>query len=151
MTEPHLGELGQLFKDIVVRIVAVPHLMVLGLTLFFAVLSVMFGAPIEIALNFFLEATGTVVVLQAKMLMVAGAIAAPCFFVGAFRLDVLACYLAERLTYRIKGLALFWASMLAGVRPLFPLPTAPVLRDPRLACATGARAGFVPGHAPQLE
>ena len=83
--------------------------------------------------------------------MAAGAIAALCFFVGAYRLDVLASYVADKLQSKIKALTLFWVSMLASVRTLFLLPTAPVLRVPQWTRTVGAGTGFVPGHTPQLE
>ena len=151
MTEPQLGELGQLFKDIMVRIVAVPHLVVLGLALFFAVLSVVFGAPVEIALNFFLEATGAVVALQAKMLLIFGSIGALFYVVGSYRIDILVSYAADKLQSKIRVLRLLWSLMLSGVRTLFSIPAATALWSPKWACHLGLSAGFVPGHSHQLE
>ena len=151
LTKRQVGELGQLFKDIVVRIVAVPHLMVLAMALVLAALVGLVGAPAEIVANFVLEATGAVVVLQAKLLLIVGSIGALCFAVGTYRLDVLASYVAEKLQSKIRVLQLFWSLMLAGVRTLFPLPTAPVPCARRLAYTVGAGTGFVPGHSPQLE
>ena len=151
LTKRQLADMGQLFKSVVVRILTVPFLMVLGMALLLAVLAGLVGAPSEIALNFLVEATGAVVVLQAKLLMAAGAIAVLCFFVGAYRLDVLASYVADKLQSKIKALTLFWVSMLASVRTLFLLPTAPVLRVPQWTRTVGAGIGFVPGHTPQLE
>ena len=151
LTKRQLADMGQLLMSVVVRILTVPFLMVLGMALLLAVLVGLVGAPPEIVLNFVLEATGTVVVLQGKLLLIVGLIGALCFTVGTYRLDVLASYVADKLYSRVKPLQLLWSSMLAGLCTLFPLPTAPVLRAPRLAFTVGAGAGFVPGHTPQLE
>ena len=151
LTKRQLADMGQLFKSVMVRILTVPFLMVLGMALLLAVLVGLVGAPAEIVLNFVLEATGAVVVLQGKLLLIVGSIGALCFAVGAYRLDVLASYVGDKLHSNIKGLVLFWASMLAGVRTLFPLPIAPVLRAPQWTHTVEAGAGFVAGHTPQLE
>ena len=151
LTKRQLADMGQLFKSVVVRILTVPFLMVLGMALLLAVLVGLVGAPSEIVLNFVLEATGTVVVLQAELLLIVGSIGALCFVVGAYRLDVLASYAADKLQSKIKGLTVFWASMLAGAHSLSLLSTASVLSAPPLACRVGAGIGFVPGHTPQLE
>ena len=151
LTKRQLADMGQLLMSVVVRILTVPFLMVLGMALLLAVLVVLVGAPTEIVLNFVVEATGAVVVLQGKLLLIVGSIGALCFSVGAYRLDVLASYVADKLYSRVKALQLLWSSMLAGLCPLFPLPTAPVLRAPRLAFTVGAGTRFVPGHTPQLE
>ncbi len=151
LTKRQLADMGQFFKSIVVRILTVPFLMVLGMALLLALLVGLVGAPSEIVVNFVLEATGTVVALQVKLLLIVGAIGALCFFVGAYRLDVFTSYAADKLQSAIRGLMALWASMLAGAHTLFPLSTAPVLSAPRLACTVGPRTGFVSGHTPQLE
>jgi len=146
-----LTEMGRLLVAVAVRILTVPHLMVLGMALILAVPVGLFGAPVEIVLNFVLEATGAVVVLQAKLLLIVVFIGALCFAVGAYRLDVLASYVAAKLQPKIRALQLLWVSMLAGGRPLFLLPTAGALRIPTREFTAGPRAGFVAGHTPQLE
>ena len=151
LTKCQLSELGQLFRGTVLRILTVQHLMVLGMAMLLAVLVGVVDAPDEIVLNFVLDATGAVVALQVKLLLIVGSIGAMCYVVGTYRLDVLASYLADGLKSKIKGLTLYWASMLANVRTPFPLPTAPVLRAARWIRGVGAGAGFVPGHTPQLE
>ena len=151
LTKRQLADMGQLFKSVVFRILTVPFLTVLGMTLLLTVLVGLVGAPTEIVLNFVLEATGTVVVLQVKLLLIVGSICALCFAVGTYRLDVLASYAAGKLQAKVRWLTALWASMLTGAHSPFPLPTAPVLSTPRLACAAGAGTGFVPGHTPQLE
>lgn len=151
LTKRQLGELGQLFKSIMVRILTVPHLMVLGMALLLAVVVGLAGAPTEIVLNFVLEATGAVAVLQFKLLVVIGSIGALSFVVGSYRLDVLASYLADKLYSRIKVLQRLWSAMLDGLCTLFPLLIAPVLRAPPRAGAAHEGARFVPGHSPKLE
>ena len=151
LTKRQLSELGQLFRGTVLRILTVPHLMVLGMGLVLAVLVGVVDAPDEIVLNFVLEATGAVFVLQAKLLLIVGSIGALCFVLGAYRLDVLASYVADKLYSRIKALQRLWSSMLAGLCTLFPLPTAPILRPLGRACAAQAETRFVPGHSPKLE
>ena len=151
LTKRQLADMGQLLLSVMVRVLTVPFLMVLGMALLLAVLVGLVGAPAEIVLNFIVEATGAVVVLQGKLLLIVGCIGALCFTVGAYRIDVLANYVADKLNSRVKALQLLWSSMLAVVRTVFPLPTAPVVRAPRLACTVGAGAGFVPGDTPQLE
>ena len=151
LTKRQLADLGQLLVSVGVRILTVPFLMVLGIALLLAVLVGSVGAPAEIVLNFVLEATGVVVVLQGKLLLIFGSIGALCFVVGSYRIDILVSYAAEKLQSKIKGLQILWSLMLAGVRTLFPLPTGPVRRAPRLACTVGTGAGFVPGHTPKLE
>lgn len=151
LTKRQLADMGKLLKSVVVRILTIPFLVVLGMALLLAMLVGLVGAPAEIVVNFVLEATGTVVVLQAKLLLIVGSIGALCFVVGAYRLDVLASYAADKLRSKIKALTVLWASMLAGAHTLFLLPTASVLSAPPLACTVGAGIGFVPGHTPQLE
>ena len=151
LTKHERADMGQLFKSVVVRILTVPFLTVLGMALLLTVLVGLVGAPTEIVLNFVLEATGTVVVLQVKLLLIVGSIGALCFVVGTYRLDVLANYAADKLQAKVRWLTVLWASMLVGAHTPFPSPTAPVLSTPRLACAAGAGTGFVPGHTPQLE
>ena len=151
LTKRQLADMGNLLVSVMVRILTVPHLMVLGMAVVLAALVGLAGAPAEIVLNFVLEATGAVAVLQFKLLVIVGSIGALCFAVGAYRLDVLASYVAEKLQSKIRVLQLLWASMLANVRTLFPLPTAPVLRAPQWNCRSRVAAGFVPGHSPQLE
>ena len=151
LTKRQLADMGKLFKSVVVRILTIPFLMVLGMALLLVMLVGLVGAPDEIILNFVLEATYTVVVLQAKLLLIVGSIGALCFVVGSYRLDVLASYTADKLQSKIKGLTVLWGSMLAGAHTLFALPTASVLNAPRLACTVEARAGFAAGHTPKLE
>ena len=151
LSKRQLAVMGQLFKSVIVQILTVPILTVLSMTLLFAILFSLVGAPVEIVLNFLLEATGIVVVLQVKLLLIVGSIGVLCFVVGTYRLDILASYAAGRLQSKIRWIATLWASMLAGALTPFPLPTAPVLRAPRLTCTAGAGSGFVPGHTPQLE
>ena len=151
LTKRQLADMGNLFKSVVVQILAVPFLMVLGMALLLAVLVGLVGAPGQIVLNFVLEATGAVVVLQAKLLLIVGSIGALCFVVGTYRLDVLASYAADKLQSKIRGLMLFGASMLASVRTLLPLPNFPAVLVPAEALTAAARARFVPGDTPQRE
>ena len=151
LTKRQLADMGQFFKSVVVRILTVPFLMVLGMALLLAVPVGLVGAPAEIVLDFVFEATGTVVVLQAKLLLIVGSIGALGFTVGAYRLDVLASFVADKLHSNIQGLALFWTAMLAGVLTLFALPIASVLRASQWTRTVEAGAGFVAGHTPQLE
>ena len=151
LTKRQLADMGQLFKSVMVQILTVPFLMVLGLTLLLAILVGLVDAPAEIVLNFLVQATGIVVVLQAKLLLIVGSIGVLCFVVGTYRLDILASYTAGRLQSKIRWIATRWASMLAGALTPFPLPTALILRAPRLARTAGAGTGFVLGHTPQLE
>ena len=151
LTKRQLADMGHVLVSVMVRILTLPFLMVLGMALLLAVVVGLAGAPAEIVLNFVLEATGAVAVLQFKLLVIVGSIGALCFAVGAYRLDVLASFVAEKLQSKIRVLQLLWSSMLVGVRTLFPLPTAPVLRAPRLIRTVGTGAGFIPGYSPQLE
>lgn len=151
LTKRQLADVGQLFKSMIVQILTVPFLTVLGMTLLLAILVGLVGAPTEIVLNFVLEATIIVVVLQVKLLLIVGSIGVFCFVVGTCRLDILASYTAGKLQSKIRWIATLWASMLPRALTPFPLPTAPILRAPRLFCTAGAGTGFVPGHTPQLE
>ena len=123
LTKRQLGDLGQLFKDILVRILTLPFLMVLGMAVLLALVVGLAGGPVEIVLNFALEATSAVAVFQFKLLVMVGSIGALCFAVGAYRLDVLASYVAEKLKSKIRVLQLLWSSMLSGVRTQLRLPT----------------------------
>lgn len=151
LTKRQLADMGQLFKLVMLRILTVPYVMVLGMALLLAVLVGLSGAPSEIVLNFVLEATGAVIVLQAKLLLIVGSIGAFCFVVGSYRLDVFASYVADKLQSKIKGLTLFWTSMLASGHTLFLLPTTLAARVPAEALNARARAGFFAGESPQLE
>ena len=151
LTKRQLADMGQLFESVVIRILTVPFLVVLGMALVLAFLVRLVGAPAEIVPNFVLESMGTVIVLQGKLLLIVGSIGALCFAVGAYRLDDLASYVADKLHSHIKGLALFWTVMLAGVRTLFPSPIAPALRAAQWTWTAEAGAGFVAGDTPKLE
>lgn len=151
LTRRQLTDMGHFFKSVVVRILIVPFLVVLAMSLLLAMLGGLVGAPPEIVVNFVLAATGTVVVLQIKLLLIVGSIGALCFTAGAYRFDVLASYVSDKLQSMIKGLTLFWASMLASGLTLFLLPIPPEARVPGEALKAGVRAGFVAGESPQLE
>lgn len=151
LTKRQLADMGHFFKAVVVRILIVPFLVVLIMSLLMGVLGGLVGAPSAIVLNFVLEATGTVVVIQFKFLLIVGSIGAFCFVVGSYRLDVFASNVADKLQSMIKGLTLFWASMLASGLTLFLLPKTPEARVPAEALKAGVRAGFVAGESPQLE
>ena len=151
LTRRQIADMGQFFKSVVVRILTVPFLVLLAMSLLLAVLGGLVGAPPEIAMNFVLEATGTVVVLQFKLLLIVGSISAFCFIVGSYRLDVLASLVAHKLQSIIRELTLFWVSILASGRTLLLLPTSPAVRVPAEALNEGSKAGFVPGDTPQRE
>ena len=152
LTRRERAEMRRLFKSVVVEIVGIPPAMVLAWAVLLGTLDGLACLPAtEFASDFIWEVVGPVAVLQAKLLLVAGAIGAFCFIVGGYRIDILASYAADKLNSKVTGLALFWASMLAGVRTLFYLPTTPSLRVPIWACTPGARTGFVSGDTPQSE
>ena len=143
--------MGHLLASVMVRILTLPCLMVLGMALVLAVLVGLAGAPVEIVLNFVLEATGAVAVLQFKLLVITGTIGALIFVVGSYRIDIFVSYAADRLQSKIKGLTVFWESMLGGVHTLFHSPTVPAALIPAEALTAALRARFVPGDTPQRE
>ena len=152
LTKRQRAEMCRTFKSVVVQILSIPPTMVLVWVVLLSTLASLAGLPAtEFVSNFIGEVAGPVAILQAKMLLVAGAIGTLCFIVGGYRIDILASYSADKLNSKIAWLTLFWESMLAGIHNLFCLPTAPGLRVPVWACTVGARAGFVSGHTPKLE
>ena len=151
LNKRQLADMGHLFASVMVRILTLPYLMVLGMALILAVLVGLAGAPVEIVLNFVLEATGAVAVLQFKLLVITGTIGALSFVVGSYRIDIFVSYAADRLQSKIKGLTLFWESMLAGVHTLFQSPTVPAALIPAEALTAAVRTRFVPGDTPQRE
>ena len=152
LTKRQVGEMGWRLKVTVFQLLVLPLLMLIALSALFGTVGWLVGSPwAVIVLDFFGEVTVPVLLFQATLLMLAGAIAALFFGVGTYRLDILASYVADKLRSKIKGLTLFWSAMLAGVRTPFPSPTAPVLRAHRWACSGVSAARFVPGHSPQFE
>ena len=139
-------------KPVAFQILGIPLVMVIMCAALLGLLASLYGlSGPEFALDFVFEAYLTIGIVQAKMLLVVGSVGAFCFFLGNYHIDVLASYVADKLQSKIKGLTLFWASMLASGRTLFLLSTAPAVRVPAEALDTGVRAGFVPGDTPQRE
>ena len=116
LTRRQLADMGQLFKLVVVRILAVPPAMVITLAVLLGLLATLAGLPGgELAWGFMLETAAPVAVLQAKMLLAVGAICALCLIVNHYRIEVLVHCVADKLQGRMSRLNSAWYELVWAV------------------------------------
>ena len=142
----------QLFKPVVIEILALPWAIVITFALLSGALVSLAGLPgTEFALGFILKIAGPVAVFQSQLLLTVVSIGALCFIIGRFRIEALVLHLAHRLDDGIPGLKTFWSLMRSVVSAPFYLIETGGIRPINLKLPDTLTAEFVYGDTPQLE